>query len=251
MLSSVLIVANWKMQLSYNKSVAYIQTYRDDLRTLANSHSIVICPSFDALTTISMLLKDTPISLGAQNVSGHSFGAYTGQVSALSLQEVGCTYCIVGHSELRQYNNESNEQITQKLLQLSLAKITPIICVGETAAQYHAGETQNIICAQLEAIKNASQYSTFDTIYIAYEPVWAIGTGKTPTTEHISMIFSTINNYLNSNKTLYKLMYGGSINPENIESYCAIEKISGFLVGGASTDFQKFKKIVSLINKAR
>jgi len=247
----LLFVANWKMQLPYTKSIAYIETNRDNLRALAQSHSMVLCPSFDALANVGILLKDTNIALGAQDVSSHTSGAYTGQVSATSLKEVGCTYCIVGHSERRQYNGETSEQGAQKIAQLAAHTIIPIMCIGETQAHRQQGITTNILQEQLNPVINTIKATSIDNFCIAYEPIWAIGTGTIPSNDEIAQVLGWIDQELSKAVPSIKrrLLYGGSVNPDNARDLASIEGIGGFLVGGASTDFQKFEKIVSLDSK--
>ncbi len=249
--SDLLFVGNWKMQLPYTRSIAYIDTNQDNLRTLAQNNAIVLCPSFDALANIGMLLKDTNIALGAQDVSAHASGAYTGQVSATSLKEVGCDYCIVGHSERRQYNGETSKQVAQKIAQLAAKNITPIICIGETQAHRQQGITTDILQEQLNPVIDMIKTTPIEHLCIAYEPIWAIGTGNVASNDEIAQALGWIRQYLSQAASIAKirLLYGGSVNPDNARTLVSIEGLGGFLVGGASTDFQKFEKIVLLDNK--
>jgi len=248
----LLFVANWKMQLSYKQSIQFVDVHRDDLRALAHNHSIIICPSFDALSSLGELLKDTGVELGAQDVSMHARGAYTGQVAATSLKEVGCSYCIIGHSERRQYNAESSEHIAHKIIQTAAVGITPLICIGETAAQKKAGHTATALQEQLDPLIDTIKLTPLTSVGIAYEPVWAIGTGSIPTNKEIALILEWIRKYIHATIPAIELalLYGGSVTPDNALSLSATEGLDGFLIGGASTDFKKFQKIVLLDDKA-
>jgi len=248
MLNDMLFVANWKMQFSYIRSMTYINEHRDKLCILARSHSIAICPSFDSLANIGTLLNGTNVFLGAQDVSPHASGAYTGQVSASSLKEVGCTYCIIGHSERRQDNCETDEQVAQKITQLSTKNIIPIICIGETKAHYQQGMTTSILQKQLVPVIDMIKITPIDIICIAYEPVWAIGTNDVPSNDEIAQILKWIHQHLDqaAPATKKRLLYGGSVSPDNAHNLASAENLDGFLIGSASTDFKKFEKIVSL-----
>ncbi len=244
-----LIVANWKMQLSYEESIAWIQANTEELEQLGREvgNEIVIAPSFDALACVSPLLKNKEsIKLGAQDCSNHGKGAYTGQVSALSLKQLGVSYCLVGHSERRQYQCEQDKEVTQKAFEAFHAGIVPIICIGETITERNKRMTHEILFKQIAQLKNALEKSLEYPYCIAYEPVWAIGTGKIPSLAQISEVLRYLKEIVAYTP---RLLYGGSVNDQNVEELASLSFLDGFLVGGASTDMQTLKKIVLSINK--
>lgn len=237
----MLYVANWKMNKSFSAAMSFAQKYKNELSQLSNEkNSIVVCPSYPALFPLAQLFSDTTISVGAQNCSAHEAGAYTGQVSAQSLKQAGCTYCIIGHSEQRAYCHLTDQEISEKLKLLLANNIIPIICIGESEQTYKEKKTFEVLSTQLELL--LPQLGTSASV-IAYEPVWAIGTGIVPENSYLKTIFS----WLKQKKIAHcQLLYGGSVNEKNRDQLLQIEAIEGFLIGGASLDFQKLQKIVSL-----
>lgn len=241
-------ICNWKAYLSFNQARDYIIQNKQTLKTFGKDFQITICPSFDAISALNQELKGTGISLGAQDCSAHKAGAYTGQVLASSLKEIGCGYCIIGHSETRRECKETTQIIAQKALQLLEQEIIPIICIGESAKEFDLNLGTQVIEQQLESLlvllKNAK--STFKKIIIAYEPIWAIGNGSTPSPEYLSKQLEIIKRLLNEHLPDYQtqLFYGGSINETNVLKFKSIPLLDGILIGGASTDFQKLQKIV-------
>ncbi len=206
----------------------------------------MLCPSYPALFSLNELLADSPIQLGAQNCSPHEEGAYTGQVSARSLKEAGCSYCIVGHSEVRRYLHASDMDVAHAAYNLCSQNIEPIICIGETQEAREAQRTMHIIEAQLEPVLGILKNTT-KPIIIAYEPVWAIGTGTVPELSYLQDIFNKIHALISkTHKGAWRLIYGGSVSESTIAALSRISHLSGFLIGGASLDFQNFEKIVSL-----
>ena len=243
-----MFVANWKMCLSYNKSKAFLQQHHTALAKFSHDTTIVLCPSFDALALVCTGLPDY-VFVGAQDVSSHISGAHTGEVSAQSIKEIGCSYCIIGHSERRTTLCETNELVAQKMLRLIEQNITPIVCIGETEEIYKADNTIKEIDKQLAPIIDIAQQHKARYICIAYEPVWAIGTGHIPDNGTLTTIFAHLKKIASTklSNTEIKLLYGGSVSPTNVAHLADIVDIDGFLVGTASTDFQKFEKIVSLV----
>ncbi len=209
---------------------------------------IAICPPFTALLGLSMCFKGSPIKLGAQNVFWESQGAYTGEISSLMLLDLGCHYVIVGHSERRHIMGESDLIINRKLKAVSQAGMTPIFCVGETLAEREAGSAQAVVRRQLEL---GLQAIPAQELVIAYEPVWAIGTGKNASPADARDMIGFIREYL---AILYdkawakdvKILYGGSVKPENIAQFMAEPDVDGALVGGASLNAADFARIVRL-----
>lgn len=245
-------IANWKMNMHFHQAISFCSQEYEQLINLSQlpRKQIVLCPSFPVLFSATQLFKESRISIGAQNCSEHKAGAYTGEVSAQSLNQAGVRFCIVGHSERRTLFCESNEQIAQKVLRLYEQKIVPILCVGESIEAYQNDQTKTVIQEQVISILEKIaliQYSLFSPrLLIAYEPVWAIGTGTIPDTSHIKTVFSLIKELIHqANISLEAtLLYGGSVNETNSSVLHSIPWMQGFLIGGASTDFQMFEKIV-------
>lgn len=243
-----IFVANWKMQLSFNQSCAFIQHHLESLEQLAVDKTVVLCPSFPVLHTLAMLCEQSSIVIGAQTVSRHPFGPYTGEVSAQSLSETGCTYCIIGHSEIRQYNHESNINIEHKLKELIKNNIIPIICIGESQQQHEDHKTyatlEEQLFGNLEIIKQHEE--AMPSCIIAYEPVWAIGSNQTPPVKVLADIFFWLNKECAKRiKTPYYLIYGGSVNQGNAAELLNIQYVNGLLIGRASTEIESFKAILS------
>jgi len=248
----LLYIANWKMNMGAKQASEWIDQCKEWVKKHPQlERRIVVCPSFPFLLPLKIELAESNIYMGAQNCSEHEHGAYTGQVAAQDLVDVGADFCLIGHSECRQYLNESSETVANKVKQLFSCLINPIICIGETADQYNQHQTLEALEAQLEpiikAINTASSWPNILTI--AYEPVWAIGTGKIPNLDELQTTFAWINSYLSTKvptiKTI-RILYGGSVDATNASSLATIKELQGFLIGGASLDFQKFKNIVGL-----
>lgn len=241
-------IANWKMSQSLVGAQEFVHALINDsmFTSLPVTTKIVLCPSFPLLGFLAPELKDTPIALGAQTCSPHASGAYTGQASASTLAEAGCTYCLIGHSERRLLRGETDEQIVGQYNQLVNNNLTPIVCIGETEKEHAAGDTLIILEQQLTLLIKAYQENSARTLLIAYEPVWAIGTGKTPTNDEIAAIFVWLKNHLKNNlaNATTFLIYGGSVDETNSAAIKKIAHIDGLLVGSASLTFKKFKNIV-------
>jgi len=248
-----LIVANWKMQFSFLEATEFASEYHENFIALSKKESAIItlCPSFPALYPLSRYFKGSDITLGAQDCSQFRSGAYTGQVCATSLAQIGCHYCIIGHSERRSYNQETTDEIAEKAQRLLEQEVQPIICIGETKKEYEAKETFCVLEQQLEPVlaKISKFGDSQEPIYIAYEPVWSIGTGKVPSIDYLTQVFEWLTSQ--TQKSLGKerivgLLYGGSVSAETAADFSTITPLSGLLVGGASLDFQKFNNIVNL-----
>lgn len=231
-----LFIANWKMNFTTQQALAFCQDNLEELNAIKNK--IVVCPSFPGLTVLSHLLKDTNIALGGQTVSEHESGSFTGQVCAKDLAASGCTYTIVGHSEERKAQCLSNETVAQKALRVLEAGMIPIVCIGEPQEINDAGTTQEYLEEQLFRLKREVKGAP---LYIAYEPIWAIGTGKIPAIENLKTIFSNLKIFMPG----CAFLYGGSVNAETIKPLNEIELVCGYLIGKASLDFQELKKVVS------
>ena len=232
-----IIVANWKS----NKTWDDAETFFNEFGTLSNHcdtpNKVIICPPFIYLDTSGLIGEFDGFLLGAQNVSQYNFGAYTGEVSAKMLADY-VEYVLVGHSERRGHFHETDEVINEKVKRCVENNITPIICIGETLQQRESGETFSILRHQLQT---ASKDVSEDKIIIAYEPVWAIGTGKVPTAKEIGETHEYIRRFVGSK---IPIIYGGSVTDENSGEIMAIPNVDGVLVGGASLCPKKFARIV-------
>jgi triosephosphate isomerase len=247
-MSKKMFVANWKMQLSFNQSCIFVQDNYDQLRMLAQQQDVVICPTFPALYTIAQQCKDSSLQIGAQDVSRHPSGAYTAEVSAQTLAEVGCTYCIIGHSETKQHGHETNIHVEHKLKELIKQNIVPIICIGENKEQRDLNHAYKILEEQLSgSLKLISSLPHPIASYvIAYEPVWAIGGDATPSKKILAEIFTWLHKQCSSLTNVpHKLIYGGSVNADNAHDLLAIKHLDGLLIGRASTEIETFKAIVT------
>jgi len=242
-------IANWKMYWNTTETITFVTNNLENLCSLADHEqiSIVLCPSFIALDPLAQKLHNTRIELGAQDCSNQNNGAYTGQISATDLKDLCCTYCIIGHSERRRYNGETDAVVAEKCQRLVEAGITPIVCVGETKEENQQGQTLAILEKQLTHLfEQLAKVKIPTKILIAYEPIWAIGTGLIPTIEQLEITFTRLSELTKQASLLvnWKLIYGGSISSRNIQGLKGIVLIDGFLIGGASLDFQEFEKIV-------
>ncbi|MFH1461508.1 MAG: triose-phosphate isomerase family protein [bacterium] len=253
MKKNFIFIANWKMYLNFNQEISLATSKYDNFIKLSQNidNKIVLCPSFLNVATIKQIFKTTKIEIGAQNCSSHHKGSFTGQISAESLNLLGIKYCIIGHSETRKNFNEDNKEITQKFIQLLDYDISPIICIGENEQDYENKKTTIILEEQLEEIimhlKNGLKAAPYLSINIAYEPIWAIGTGKIPTTDYLENIFAWLYEKTKKLQNInFKFLYGGSVGSKNITFLKKINHLDGFLIGVGSLDFQEFKKIVEL-----
>ena len=234
---SSFFVANWKLNSSFEFINNFISSLNIDKST---KMCVAICAPYIYLNYLEGKRKD--FYLGAQDCSSFEEGAYTGEVSAKMLNDVGISFCIVGHSERRHYFNESSEIVKQKAIRLIENNIVPIICVGETLDEKNNNKTQNVLKNQLEeSIPEIS--NQFNTI-IAYEPIWAIGTGLTPRLEEIENAHKYIKN-LSKKLFNFKIIYGGSVNSKNSKLISKIDIVNGALIGGASLKINEFNQIIS------
>lgn len=250
-----LFVANWKMYMNFKSSTSYCIENVVALNALANKNTtIIICPSFIALGPVASTLKTSLIAIGAQDCSAFDNGPYTSQVAAQSLAEVGCSYCIVGHSEQRAYYGETNEAIAEKIKQLLRHNITPIMCIGETDTDCILSRTYTALEQQLNGLFLAlTLYKQKNiTPIIAYEPVWAIGTGTIPQKEYLENIFDWLHKKFLEKAPCCKpiFLYGGSVNKDNIILLNEIDHLNGFLIGKKSTNFIEFQAIINSCNRS-
>jgi triosephosphate isomerase (TIM) len=239
-------VANWKMAMNLHGVQAFIDAVRHDQTLVEPSAStIILCPAFTQISLVAAALKDTAIECGGQTCSPYASGAYTGQVSAGMLAESGCAYCIIGHSERRALA-ETDTDIAAQYDQLVNKKMTPIICVGETANEREAQKTTAVLEQQLLPLVAAYKNNPADRLLIAYEPVWAIGSGTTPTPQELADVFAWLKGFVAKNLDASRtfLLYGGSVDEQNAAAIKGVPGISGLLIGGASLEFKKFKNLV-------
>jgi triosephosphate isomerase len=250
MKKSRFFIANWKMGMPLASAQEWCKRHVGGLTALQKGdNNLVLCPNFVALQSVIELCKPAAINIGAQNCSQHAQGAYTGEVDAQSLKDVGVRYCIVGHSERRALFGETDEAVVNKIVALEANGIKPIICIGEDSKQYHAGHTKAVLEGQLRLVFPV--LATLPRALIAYEPIWAIGTGDTPDINYLDDIFLWLREQvmMKAPDTIVSLIYGGSVTPDNAEELINVQQIDGLLIGGASLDFQKFEKIVSLASR--
>ncbi|MGB3204036.1 MAG: triose-phosphate isomerase [Crinalium sp.] len=236
----IVIAGNWKMYKTQAEATEFLQGFMPELEKTPEDRDVVICPPFTALDAISRSLHGSLVQLGAQNIHWEDNGAFTGEVAGSMLSEIGVRYVIVGHSERRQYFGETDESVNKRLLSAQRHGLIPILCVGETKQQRDAGETESIITNQLEKdLVNVDQ----QRLVIAYEPIWAIGTGDTCESSEANRVIGLIRSQLsNADVTI---QYGGSVKPDNIDEIMAQPEIDGALVGGASLQPASFARIVN------
>ena len=233
-----IIAGNWKMNYCVNKAEDFVSEIKDAINT--DEVDVVICPNFVALDRLSDLLDGTNIKLGAQNVHTEDKGAYTGETSVNMLAAVGVKYCIVGHSERRQYFAETNEIVNKKAKKLLEKDINPIVCVGETLEEREANTMFDVVEKQVrESLEGIEEAQMKRNVVIAYEPIWAIGTGKTATAEQANEMCKFIREvvskmYNESVAQAVRIQYGGSVKPSNANEILNMSDIDGALVGGAS-----------------
>jgi len=244
----LIIAGNWKM----NKTVAEALALVSDLKIeLANVKEVdvVVCPPFTALESVSKAILDSNIRLGAQNMSEHNFGAHTGETCAGMLKEFSVRYVILGHSERRQYQKEPDALIAKRALAAHGASLKPIVCVGETLAEREAVQMEKVLETQVRgSLAGLSSDQMLETI-IAYEPVWAIGTGKTATTQQAQEAHAFIRGLLvkmfdEAVAKKVRIQYGGSVKPSNARELMSLPDVDGALVGGASLEARSFADIV-------
>ena len=238
-----IIAGNWKM----NKNVFESTDFVKELLAFDISEDVelVVCPTFTSLERVSQLLENSPVKLAAQNVHYENNGAFTGEISPEMLSTIGVDYCIIGHSERRQYFNETDELVNKKVKAVLEAGMYPIMCVGETLSERENGETQKVCRTQVSEGLNGLSITEIKKIVIAYEPVWAIGTGKSATKEDANETIGYIRSMVEELAGIevaneIRIQYGGSVKPENIAEYMGMEHIDGALVGGASLKVKSF-----------
>ena len=247
-----LIAGNWKMFKTYSEAVeAAGQLVK--LVAMTSEIDVMIAPQFTALAPVSDVVRGSRVSLGAQNLFWETEGAYTGEISPVMLVSVGCEYVIIGHSERRQYFDETDETVNKKIKAAIKNDLVPVLCVGESEKERESKETFSVLDKQVKKGIEGFSSDDLETLVIAYEPVWAIGTGKTATTDQAQDAHQFLRSVLeksfgNMLAKSIRILYGGSVKPNNIAELMAMPDIDGALVGGASLDPETFSNIV-LFNK--
>lgn len=244
----LVIAGNWKMNKTVAEGLDLVQGLKRELANVKEV-DIVVCPPFTSLSEISKEIMHSSIRLGAQNMSEHHYGAYTGEVAAGMLKEFLVRYVILGHSERRQFQKESDELVSKKAIAAHAAQIKPIVCVGETLEEREAGNTEKIVERQLKGSLAGITSEQMEETIVAYEPVWAIGTGKTASPEQAQEVHAFIRKKLTFmfSETVAKrvrIQYGGSVKPQNARELMGQADVDGALVGGASLEIRSFSDII-------
>jgi triosephosphate isomerase (TIM) len=244
----LIIAGNWKMNKTVAEALDLVQGLKRELASIKEV-DVVVCPPFTALCEVSKAMLDTNIRLGAQNMSENNFGAYTGEIAAGMLKEFSVRYVILGHSERRQYQKESDELISKKALAAHAAALRPIVCVGETLEERESGQTEKVLETQVRGSLAGLTNEQMEETILAYEPVWAIGTGKTATTQQAQSAHAFIRNILGKMfdepvARRVRIQYGGSVKPSNARELMSQPDVDGALVGGASLDDRSFSDII-------
>lgn len=243
-----LIAGNWKMHKTLAEAKTLAQEICAGVQTTPKAE-IVLAPAFTALAAVAPVLAGTTVKLSAQDTFWEKQGAYTGAISPVMLQDVGCQYVIIGHSERRQYFGETNESVNRKIKAVLSVPLTPIVCIGETLAQRESGDTLAVIAEQLEQGSQGLAGAEAEKLVIAYEPVWAIGTGKTATTQQAQDAHAFIRKVLvslfdDAVAKRVRIQYGGSVKPANARELMSQPDVDGALVGGASLEVRSFTDII-------
>lgn len=240
------IAGNWKMHKTISETIDFINQLNN--LDLPADKDILICPPFTALNKAQKLVNGTKIKLGAQNMHFEENGAFTGEISPLMLKDIGCEYVIIGHSERRHIFGEDNALINNKVKSALEHNIKPVLCIGEKTEQRKAGKTKDVVKNQL--LECLEDIHNITKITIAYEPVWAIGTGVNATPEQAEEVHAYIRSliaerYNKEAASALRILYGGSVKPENVKAIMAQENVDGVLVGGASLHAEKFFKLIN------
>ena len=244
----LIIAGNWKMNKTVAEALDLVAGLRRELATVKED-DLLVCPPFTALSEVSKAILDSNIRLGAQNLSEQPNGAFTGEISAVMLKEFSVRYVILGHSERRQYQRESNELIAKKALTAHAAALKPIVCIGETLAEREGGQTETVLQTQLRGSLAGLNKAQMEETVVAYEPVWAIGTGKTATTEQAQSAHAFIRQTIaalfdDAVAKRVRIQYGGSVKPANARELMSQPDVDGALVGGAALEVRSFSDIV-------
>jgi len=248
-----IIAGNWKMNMTGAEAINLATALKDKVKSI-NNVDMVICPPFTALVPVNEVVQNSQLQLGAQNMHWEEAGAFTGEVTASMLINAGCRYVILGHSERREYFAETNQIINQKLRKALSTELNPILCVGEILEERKAGITEEILFDQLTECLAGIALNDISRIIIAYEPVWAIGTGVTATPEQAQSTQAYIRQFLSRKygkevANQIRIQYGGSMKPDNAEELLKQPDIDGGLIGGASLKADSFAGIIQIAER--
>jgi triosephosphate isomerase len=249
MMRKPLVVGNWKMHGTLEETLKLITELRHKLPT-STTTEVAVAPPFTALYTAHVALQETPILLAAQNMHWETDGAFTGEISGAFLKDAGCALVILGHSERRQHFGETDEGVNRKAVTALALELTPVVCVGETWDQRKSGKTETVVESQIKRGLQDIPMSELANVVIAYEPVWAIGTGQTAKAGDVESALHFVRNliakaYDAPSSSSIRLLYGGSVTPETAPELSHVPGLDGFLVGGASLSVDKFLKIIA------
>ncbi|MCY1045585.1 triose-phosphate isomerase [Corallococcus sp. bb12-1] len=244
-----IVAGNWKMNKTVPEALALVRELRGAVAALGDTVEVVIAPPFVALQPLHIALEGAPIQLAAQNCHWEASGAFTGEISAGMLVELGCAYVIVGHSERRQFFGETDATVNKRAKAVKAAGMTPIVCVGETLAEREANQTLQVVERQVRGALEGFTAADVATFVMAYEPVWAIGTGRTATTAQAQEVHAAIRGLLGrlydeGTARQVRIQYGGSVKPDNAAELLGQPDVDGALVGGASLKAADFVAIV-------
>ncbi len=244
-----LIVGNWKMHGTLEETLKLITELRHKLPA-ATVADVAVAPPFTCLYTAHVALQETAILLAAQNMHWETDGAFTGEISGAFLKDAGCSLVLLGHSERRQHFGETDEGVNRKALTALTLELTPVVCIGETWEQRKSGKTESVIETQIKKGLQGIPMTELANVVVAYEPVWAIGTGQTAKTDDVESALHFIRNFIAKAydapaSNAIRLLYGGSVTPETAPELAQSGNLDGFLVGGASLSIDKFLKIIA------
>jgi triosephosphate isomerase len=247
MSSKHLLVGNWKMNLGPKQGSSYARQLRESITALSRT-DVWVAPPFASLPIVASELKGSLINVGAQNVHWTESGAFTGETAPSFLTELGATFSLTGHSERRTYFGETSEQVAQRTVAAINAGLTAIACIGETEAERSAGTTEKILEAQLNPILSSVAKESVEKLVLAYEPVWAIGTGKVASLDDIRGAHQFIQKVWSAHNLpgTATILYGGSVNPTNFAEILALKEVHGALVGGASIKLDQWMELIRI-----
>ncbi len=247
-----LIMGNWKMNASFEMIEALVPKVAAEADT--RQVDVAMCPPMPYLLYVDQLLKDSEIAIGGQNISSEKSGAFTGEIAADMLAEVGCEYVLLGHSERRQYYGDSDEIVVKKFQQARAAGLKPVLCVGETQEQREQKQTEAIVARQLQTVLTVANEEDLRALVIAYEPVWAIGTGLAATVDQVQAVHTFLRAEIRAISQAaaqsIRLLYGGSLKPSNANEILALDDVDGGLIGGASLNAQDFLAIIQAAGRS-
>ena len=245
-----IIAGNWKMNKTIDEGLSFVNEVKNRILD-KNDAKVIFCPPFTSLFSIARVLDNSPFCLGAQNVHSEIEGAYTGEISVQMLKSADVEYVILGHSERKKYFGETDKFIRSKIDAVLKGGLKPIVCVGETLDERNSGQTKEVLKKQIENGFNNLEGISRENLMLAYEPIWAIGTGKTANESQITKAHNSIRRIMHSifgeNGHNVPILYGGSVNMDNAGSLINIDGVDGFLIGGASLNVENFCKIIELV----